>query len=341
VSASTTEPLVVVDGLEVHFPVDGRGLLRRQAGVVRAVDGVSFEIRRGETLGLVGESGCGKTTTGMALLRLVEPTGGQVSFDGIDVRTLGRSGLRQLRRRMAMIFQDPYASLDARMPVGEIVAEPLKVHFGHLGRQQRAGRVGELLEIVGLNPDHRRRFPHELSGGQRQRVGIARALATEPDLIVCDEPIAALDVSIQAQVMNLLEDLQDEMGLTYLFIAHDLAAVQHFSHRVAVMYLGRIVEVSDRVALSANPAHPYTRALLSAVPVPDPAVEATRSRILLEGEVPSPLDPPSGCRFRTRCPHAFEPCPVEEPMLSGIGSAGEAAGSETHYVACHLYTTAR
>jgi oligopeptide/dipeptide ABC transporter ATP-binding protein len=309
-------------------------VLRRQTGVVRAVDGVSFEIRRGETLGLVGESGCGKTTTGMAVLRLVEPTGGRVLFDGHDVRALGRGEMRRLRRRMAMIFQDPYASLDARMSIGDIVAEPLKVHFSQLDRRQRQRRVGELLELVGLNPDHGHRFAHELSGGQRQRVGIARALATEPDLIVCDEPIAALDVSIQAQVMNLLEDLQDELGLTYLFIAHDLAAVQHFSDRVAVMYLGRIVEVTDRVSLSAEPAHPYTLALLSAVPVPDPEIESTRSRILLEGDVPSPLDPPSGCRFRTRCPQVFERCPVEEPVLLAIDGDRDLA---EHDVACHLH----
>jgi oligopeptide/dipeptide ABC transporter ATP-binding protein len=309
-------------------------VLRRQTGVVRAVDGVSFEIRRGETLGLVGESGCGKTTTGMAVLRLVEPTGGRVLFDGHDVRALGRGEMRRLRRRMAMIFQDPYASLDARMSIGDIVAEPLKVHFSQLDRRQRQRRVGELLELVGLNPDHGHRFAHELSGGQRQRVGIARALATEPDLIVCDEPIAALDVSIQAQVMNLLEDLQDELGLTYLFIAHDLAAVQHFSDRVAVMYLGRIVEVTDRVSLSAEPAHPYTLALLSAVPVPDPEIESTRSRILLEGDVPSPLDPPSGCRVRTRCPQVFERCPVEEPVLLAIDGDRDLA---EHDVACHLH----
>jgi oligopeptide transport system ATP-binding protein len=315
-----SEVLLDVRDLEVHFPIYGSGVFRRQSGVVKAVDGVSFQIHKGETLGLVGESGCGKTTTGMALLRLVEPTGGTVTFDGIDVRGQGKSELRRLRRRMAMIFQDPYASLDGRMTIAEIVGEPLDVHFPELSRQERSDRISNVLERVGLNPTHRSRYPHEFSGGQRQRVGIARALATEPDLIVCDEPIAALDVSIQAQVMNLLEDLQEDMGLTYLFIAHDLAAVQHFSTRVAVMYLGKVAEVTDRVSLSEDPRHPYTEALLSAVPVPDPEIESRRQRILLEGDVPSPIDPPSGCRFRTRCRHAFE-------LVHRDG----------RLVACHLY----
>lgn len=323
-----SEPLVQVRGLEVHFPVYGTGVRRKQVGAVKAVDGVDLDIHRGETLGLVGESGCGKTTTGMSILRLVEPTAGSVTFDGISVRDLDKGDLRRLRRRMAMIFQDPFASLDPRLSVGDIVGEPLDIHGLHHGRDARRARVGDLLERVGLNPDHRNRFPHEFSGGQRQRIGIARALATEPDFIVCDEPIAALDVSIQAQVMNLLEDLQEDMGLTYLFIAHDLAAVQHFSDRVAVMYLGRAVEVADRVALYEDPMHPYTQALLSAVPVPDPKVERNRTRILLEGDVPSPLDPPSGCNFRTRCRHAFEPCPVEDPTLMSVDS---------RLVACHLH----
>jgi oligopeptide/dipeptide ABC transporter ATP-binding protein len=323
-----SDVLLDVQDLEVHFPIYGSGVFRRQTGVVKAVDGVSFQIHKGETLGLVGESGCGKTTTGMALLRLVEPTDGRVTFDGIDVRVQGKSQMRTLRRRMAMIFQDPYASLDGRMTIAEIVGEPLDVHFPDIGRKERSDRISNVLERVGLNPAHRSRYPHEFSGGQRQRVGIARALATEPDLIVCDEPIAALDVSIQAQVMNLLEDLQEEMGLTYLFIAHDLAAVQHFSTRVAVMYLGKIAEVTDRVNLSENPMHPYTQALLSAVPVPDPEIESQRRRILLEGDVPSPIDPPSGCRFRTRCRHAFEPCPVEMPEL---------VTRDGRLVACHLY----
>ncbi len=326
-----TEELVTVGDLKVHFPVYGTGVLRRQTGAVKAVDGVDLVVRRGETLGLVGESGCGKSTTGLAILRLIEATAGTVVFDGIDVRALAKKDLRSLRRRMAMIFQDPMASLDPRMSIADIVGEPLLIHDVGDGKAARRSRVGEIMELVGLNPDHRNRYPHEFSGGQRQRVGIARALATEPDFIVCDEPIAALDVSIQAQVMNLLEDLQDQLGLTYLFIAHDLAAVQHFSDRIAVMYLGRVVETADRNDLYEQPKHPYTQALLSAVPVPDPKVERTRTRILLEGDVPSPLEPPSGCSFRTRCPHAFEPCPVEVPPLEG---------SDEHVVACYLYDPA-
>ena len=326
-----TEVLVNVEGLKVHFPVFGAGVLRRQTGAVKAVDGVDLEVRRGETLGLVGESGCGKSTTGLTILRLIEATAGSVTFDGIDVRALSKKDLRSLRRRMAMIFQDPMASLDPRMSIADIVGEPLVIHEVGDSKAARRKRVGEVLELVGLNPDHRNRYPHEFSGGQRQRVGVARALATEPDFIVCDEPIAALDVSIQAQVMNLLEHLQDQLGLTYLFIAHDLAAVQHFSDRIAVMYMGRVVETAGRNELNEQPKHPYTQALLSAVPVPDPKVERTRSRILLEGDVPSPLDPPSGCSFRTRCRHAFEPCPVEEPPLEG---------SSDHVVACHLYDPA-
>ena len=320
--------LLEVRDLEVHFPVHGSGLLRRQVGAVRAVDGVSFEVRRGETLGLVGESGCGKSTTGLSLLRLVEPTGGRIVFDGTDVTSLGRRDLRTLRRRMAMIFQDPYASLDPRMSVGDNVAEALVIHGLHEGR--RGERVAELLETVGLNPAYAGRYPHEFSGGQRQRVGIARALAVEPDFIVCDEPIAALDVSIQAQVMNLLKELQHELGLTYLFIAHDLAAVQHVSDRIAVMYLGRIVEIADRRAIYDAPTHPYTRALLSAIPVPNPRRERQRSRILLEGELPSPQDPPSGCNFRTRCPEVFEPCDRVDPDLQPVGAPGQRC-------ACHLY----
>ncbi|CAN5885862.1 dipeptide ABC transporter ATP-binding protein [soil metagenome] len=325
------DALLEVSGLKVHFPVYGRGVLRRQSGTVKAVDGVDLAVRRGETLGLVGESGCGKSTTGLAALRLLEATEGSVRFDGIDVRALSKGDLRALRRRMAMIFQDPMASLDPRMSIADIVGEPLAIHGVGDGKMARRRRIGEVLELVGLNPDHRNRYPHEFSGGQRQRVGIARALATEPDFLVCDEPIAALDVSIQAQVMNLLEDLQAELGLTYLFIAHDLAAVQHFSDRVAVMYLGRIVEVADRHELYVAPKHPYTQALLSAVPVPDPKRERARTRILLEGDVPSPEDPPSGCRFRTRCRHAFEPCPVIDPPLQGTAS---------QTVACHLYDQA-
>ena len=324
------DALLEVDDLQVWFPVR-EGLLRRQRGHVRAVDGVSFTVRRGETLGLVGESGCGKSTTGLALLRLVEPSGGRVVFDGTDVTALDRRGLRRLRRRMAMIFQDPYASLNPRRSIGASVAEPLVIHGLHPGAQQRRARVGELLELVGLRGDFAARYPHELSGGQRQRVGIARALAAEPDFIVCDEPIASLDVSIQAQILNLLERLQRELGLTYLFIAHDLSAVQHTSDRIAVMYLGRVVEVAPRQTLAAQaPAHPYTRALLSAVPLPDPRRERARERIILRGEVPSPLDPPSGCNFRTRCPEVFAPCDRVDPVLQPVDGGPQQA-------ACHLH----
>jgi oligopeptide transport system ATP-binding protein len=323
-----SEFLVEVRDLEVHFPVYDAGVIRRHVNDVKAVDGVSFQVRRGETLGLVGESGCGKTTTGLALLRLIDPTGGEVWFDGAEMSALSPGELRVMRRRMAMIFQDPYASLDPRMSIGKIVAEPLAIHGLVESRRHRDNRVGELLEMVGLSPDYRNRYPHEFSGGQRQRVGIARALATEPDFVVCDEPIAALDVSIQAGVMNLLEDLQRELGLTYLFIAHDLSAVQHFSDQIAVMYLGRIVEVADRVRLYEEPLHPYTEALLSAVPVPNPVVERQRRRIILEGDVPSPIDPPSGCNFHPRCPRAFEACPGRDPVLHQSGD---------HQVACLLY----
>ncbi|MBT8224538.1 MAG: ABC transporter ATP-binding protein [Dactylosporangium sp.] len=325
--AESTGPLLAVEDLRVRFPVRSTGLVRRHSGEVSAVDGVSFAIGRGETLGLVGESGCGKTTTGLALLRLVEPSAGRVAFDGTEVTTLGARALRALRRRMAMIFQDPYASLNPRMSIASIITEPLEIHGLHRGRQHRRRRVGELLELVGLSPDYGNRYPHEFSGGQRQRIGIARALATEPDFIVADEPIAALDVSIQAQIMNLLEDLQDTLGLTYLFIAHDLAAVGHISDRVAVMYLGRVVEVADRAALFEAPRHPYTRALLSAVPVARPQVERRRDRIILGGEVPSAADPPSGCRFRTRCPVVFDRCSVVDPVL--------ARQQDGHQVACH------
>ena len=324
-----TEVLLSVQDLQVHFPVHGGGFRRRRTGSVKAVDGVHFDVFRGETLGLVGESGCGKSTTGLALLRLVEPTGGRVLFDDEDVTELSRSGLRALRRRMAMIFQDPQASLNPRRSIGNSVAEPLEIHGLHEGKDARRRRVGELLEMVGLNPNYRNRYPHEFSGGQRQRVGIARALACEPDFIVADEPIASLDVSIQAQVMNLMERLQDELGLTYLFIAHDLSAVQHISDRIAVMYLGRIVEVAEREQLAVAPQHPYTRALLSAVPIPDPRKERQRERILLTGDVPSPLDPPSGCNFRTRCPDVFEPCDTVDPDLQDVGGG--------HLAACHLH----
>jgi oligopeptide transport system ATP-binding protein len=324
--------LVDVQDLKVYFPITSGGVIGRHMNDVKAVDGISFQIRRGETLGLVGESGCGKSTTGLALLRLIELTSGSVVFDGEDMTALGAGELRALRKRMAMIFQDPYASLDPRMSIGAIIAEPLEIHKLAGGRKAKNDRVAELLGMVGLSPDYRNRYPHEFSGGQRQRVGIARALATEPDFIVCDEPIAALDVSIQAGVMNLLEDLQHQLGLTYLFIAHDLSAVQHFSDRIAVMYLGRIVEVASRIELYEKTLHPYSEALLSAVPVADPKTERQRRRIILEGDVPSPIDPPAGCNFQPRCPKAFEECLKVDPELRP---------TDSHEVACLLYRADR
>jgi len=324
-----SEPLLRTEDLQVWFPIRSSGALRRTVGHVRAVDGVDLEVHRGETVGLVGESGCGKSTTGLALLRLIEPTGGRITFDGRDVTKLARGDLRALRRRVAMIFQDPYASLNPRRTIGESIAEPLEIHGLHKGKDARRARVGELLEMVGLNPDYRGRYPHEFSGGQRQRVGVARALAGEPDFIVADEPIASLDVSIQAQVLNLLNGLQRERDLTFLFIAHDLSAVQHISDRIAAMYLGRVVEAGDRMTLAQRPKHPYTRALLSAVPLPDPRRERERRRIILTGELPSPSNPPSGCNFRTRCPNVFEPCDTVDPDLQPVGAGALAA--------CHLH----
>ncbi|MCU0485643.1 MAG: dipeptide ABC transporter ATP-binding protein [Anaerolineales bacterium] len=323
---SDAQPLLKVDHLVKHFPVL-RGVFQRQVGAVHAVDGISFEIQKGETFGLVGESGCGKTTAGRTILQLYKPTAGQVIFDGQDLVRLPREQVRRLRRRMQMIFQDPYASLNPRMTVREILAEPLQVHGVTTGNETDE-RVRELLTTVRLSPDFAARYPHEFSGGQRQRIGIARALALNPDLIVCDEPISALDVSIQAQVINLLEDLQEQFGLTYLFIAHDLSMVRHISKRVAVMYLGIIVELGTVRELYTHPLHPYTQALLSAVPVPDPVVEAARQRIILEGDVPSPVNPPSGCRFRTRCPIAVEMCSQSQPEFRQV--------SQGHWVACHL-----
>jgi peptide/nickel transport system ATP-binding protein len=315
--ASQGDELVRVSSLYKYFPVEG------SSDVVRAVDGVSFEILRGETLGLVGESGCGKSTVGRSLLRLIEPTKGSVEFEGQDVLKLKNSQMRALRREMQIIFQDPYASLNPRMKIGDIIAEPLIIH-GMGSRDERRGRVADLLKRVGLDPNYSGRYPHEFSGGQRQRIGIARALALNPKLIVADEPVSALDVSVQAQVVNLLQDLQQEFGLTYLFISHGLAVVEHISTRVAVMYLGRIVEVATSLKLYANPLHPYTRALLSAIPVPDPNLK--RDRIILSGDVPTPINPPSGCRFRTRCPLAIDECAKIDPDLREVSSG--------HVVAC-------
>ncbi|GAB5507152.1 MAG: dipeptide ABC transporter ATP-binding protein [Rhizobiaceae bacterium] len=320
------ERLVDIEDLTVHFPVF-RGLLRRQVGAVKAVDGLTFEIRRGETLGLVGESGCGKSTTGRALLRLYELTAGRILFNDRDIATLDSGELRAVRPSMQMIFQDPQASLNPRLTVGSIIAEPLIEH-GVLKGKARRDKVRELLDAVGLNPDYINRYPHEFSGGQRQRIGIARALALDPEFIVCDEPIAALDVSIQAQVVNLLEDLQKKLGLTYLFISHDLSMVRHIADRVAVMYLGKMVELGTVDQLFNKPKHPYTRALLSAVPVPDPKVEATRKRILLTGEIPNAVNPPKGCRFCTRCPDVIEKCRTVEPVWRELDGGRK--------VACHV-----
>jgi oligopeptide/dipeptide ABC transporter ATP-binding protein len=322
-----SEVLLEVQHLTKHFPVGG-GMFRRQRGVVRAVDDVSFTIRRGETLGLVGESGCGKTTTGRCILMLERPTSGQILFEGRDLTTLNQTALRPVRRKIQVIFQDPYSSLNPRMTVGQIIAEPLAVHGIVPDRGARATRVRDLLTHVGLLPQHAHRYPHELSGGQRQRVGIARALAMEPTLIICDEPVSALDVSIQAQIINLLEDLQAEFGLTYLFIAHDLSVVRHISDRVAVMYLGKIAEITERKSLYDDPLHPYTKALLAAVPIPDPELEQRRERVVLGGEVPSPLNPPSGCVFHPRCPIAIERCAREVPALREVRPA--------HWAACIL-----
>jgi oligopeptide transport system ATP-binding protein len=319
--------LVEIHGLEVHFPVRKGFIFEREVGVVKAVDGVDLEIGRGETLGLVGESGCGKSTVGRAILQLLKPTGGRIVFDGTDLATLDAEALRRLRRRVQLIFQDPYASLNPRMSVGAALAEPIRLHALRKGETAVRERARELLSLVGLSPNHAGRFPHEFSGGQRQRIGIARALACEPDLIVCDEPVSALDVSIQAQVVNLLQDLQERIGVAYLFIAHGLNVIKHISGRVAVMYMGKIVETGAKAELYANPRHPYTRALLSAVPVPDPAIERRRKRIILQGDVPSPLNPPPGCRFATRCPIAIERCAREEPKLAAPAGAA-------HPVAC-------
>ncbi len=328
-TSQTTQPLLRVENLVKHFPITRNRwiLFTENAGAVHAVDDVSFDLYQGETLGLVGESGCGKSTTGRTILQLHRPTSGHVFFDNKDLVALKGEELRKMRRRMQMIFQDPYASLNPRMTVGEIIGEPLIIHG--LATQKEAGeQVKELLKRVGLNPAYTNRYPHEFSGGQRQRIGVARALSLQPSLIVCDEPISALDVSIQAQVVNLLEDLQKEFNLTYLFIAHDLSMIRHISNRVAVMYLGVIVELTTRAELYSNPLHPYTQALLSAVPIPDPLAEDKRQRIILQGDVPSPVNPPSGCRFRTRCPLATKICAEARPEFREF--------SPGHWVACHL-----
>jgi oligopeptide transport system ATP-binding protein len=357
------DALVTVDDLAVHFPITRGIVFRRKIGAVRAVDGLSFSVMPGETLGLVGESGCGKSTTGRAILQLIRPTAGRVLYEGGDLAHLRGGGLRRQRRRMQMIFQDPYASLNSRMTVADIVGEPLLVHKmnapclacdgtgaspttpsedcpkckGHgtvirkLKKKERKARVRELLQTVGINPNTLNRYPHEFSGGQRQRIGIARALAVEPNFIVCDEPISALDVSIRAQIINLLQELQREFGLTYLFIAHDLSVVRHISDRVAVMYLGRIVELAENAVLYGEPMHPYTQALLSAVPIPDPEAEELRQPVVLQGDVPSPADPPPGCHFHTRCPAAQDGlCDVESPALKEVRPG--------HFAACHLIT---
>jgi oligopeptide transport system ATP-binding protein len=329
--------LLEVRDLKKHFPIKS-GVLKRTTGHVYAVDGVSFAIDEGETLGLVGESGCGKSTTGRVLLRLLPATGGEVSFDGLDVMAASRTALQRLRRDMQIVFQDPYACLNPRRTVKNIIAEPLRIH--DIGTEaERKRRVFELLETVGLTAEHAERYPHEFSGGQRQRIGVARALALNPRLIICDEPVSALDVSIQAQMINLLEDLQKELKLTYLFIAHDLSVVKHISSRVAVMYLGKIVEVADSTLLYVKPQHPYTEALLSAVPIPDPRTERERRRLILEGDVPSPANPPSGCVFHPRCPRMQpDPCTKAMPTLEVVGKAGG-----DHQVACYfptLYGTA-
>lgn len=324
-----SESLIDVRNLVMHFPLTKGILLQRKVGAVQAVDDISFTVQKGETLGLVGESGCGKSTTGRAMLQLYKPTSGEVLFQGRDLTKLNTKDMRRMRRDLQMIFQDPYASLNPRMTVGNIISEPLQIHNVTTNAKQRQERVQELLQVVGLNPYFANRYPHEFSGGQRQRIGIARSLAARPSFIVADEPVSALDVSIQAQIINLMEELQDKFHLTYLFIAHDLSVVRHIADRVAVMYLGKIVELGNRKNLYENPLHPYTKALLSAVPIPDPKVEKKRERIILTGDVPSPINPPSGCRFHTRCPFVMDVCRQKEPPMI--------EKEPGHQVACWLY----
>jgi oligopeptide transport system ATP-binding protein len=328
-SNTNHETLIEVQDLKVYFPVVAGNVFKKKIGDIKAVDGISFFIKRGETLGLVGESGSGKTTTGNAMLQLERPTGGKILFEGEDITGIRKKDIRVLRRRMQMIFQDPFSSLDPRMTVTDIIGEPIVIHDMAASRGEYRDQVAELLRVVGLNPSMGDRYPHEFSGGQRQRIGVARALAVRPSFIVCDEPVSALDVSIQAQIINLLEELQEKFNLTYLFIAHDLAVVRHISDRIAVMYLGELVEVASRIELYHTPLHPYTRALLSAVPIPNPTVEAQRERILLKGEVPSPLNPPVGCHFHPRCESAKGDCSIHKPPTKEIHPG--------HFVACHLY----
>jgi oligopeptide/dipeptide ABC transporter ATP-binding protein len=325
-TAAAPVPLLEVQGLKKHFPIK-QGILGRTVGQVYAVDGISFSLQQGETLGLVGESGCGKSTAGKSILRLIEPTEGSIKLEGKDITKVSRSELRPYRREMQIIFQDPYSSLNPRMSAGSIVGEPLLIHHMTKTRKEREERVADLFKKVGLRPDQMDNYPHEFSGGQRQRIGIARALALNPKLIIGDEPVSALDVSIQAQVINLLMDLQKEFNLSYLFIAHDLAVVEHISHRVAVMYLGKVAELTDKKSLFTSPLHPYTEALLSAVPVPDPKVKKGK-RIILAGDVPSPMNPPKGCTFHTRCPYVFDRCKVDVPELREVKPG--------HWVSCHL-----